>query len=412
MKIVFVQPNVGFKGHTWEALGIGYISSYLKDYYHGKLDIDFYSGFYDSDEEIVKGTKDADIIGFGCTSPQFKHGVELAKQIKNSNNHIVFGGIHPSVLPDLVLKEECIDNVVIGEGEKAMLRLVRDVDYGININKKCYSSFYIEDLDSVSFPSRKTIKNERNINQAYIDNGIRITSILASRGCPFSCSFCCSHKLWGRNTRFRSSNNILDEFEMLTKEWGIEFIKFADDTFTVNKHRVIDFCKLKIERGITVPYGANAHVNTINKEVLQYLVDSGCKELWYGVESGSPRILNEMHKNADIDCIKNVFKLTKDFGIKTRAYFLLGMPSETIEDIEMTKNLCDELSPDIVGFTLLSPYPVNEYFDDSMIDWDWSNFDEYNNDWVKTETLSNLDLKKIQELLTDKYKSNITFRQK
>jgi len=413
MKIVFVQPNVGYKGHTWEALGIGYIVAYLKKNYSGPLDIDFFSGFYDSDEQIINACKNADIVGFGCTSPQFKHGLNLAKQIKNAHNHIVFGGIHATVLPDLILKEECIDNVVTGEGEKAMLRLVEDVTRGEDIRKRRYEAEYVANLDELPFPDRGAIKNERNLMQAYRDEGVRITSVLSSRGCPFRCSFCCSRNVWESQTRFRSTANLLDEIEMLDRDWNVQFLKFSDDTFTVNKARVLDFCKMKIERGIKLPYGANAHINTIDNELLDHLAESGCQELWYGVESGSPRILKEIHKSTNIRRIKEVFKLTKEHGIKTRAYFLLGIPSETIEDINMTEKLCDELQPDIVGFTLLAPFPTNEYYDFKMMaDWDWSTFDEYSNDWVKTKTLSNQELKDIQKRLAEKYRKVAAFRQR
>lgn len=413
MKIVFIHPNVGFKGHTWEALGIGYIIAYLRQYYEGDLDIEFYSGFYDSDEQIIEAGKDAAIIGFGCTSPQYKHGLQLAKQIKTKDNKIVFGGIHPSALPHLLLEGSCIDAVVVGEGERAMLQLVEDVDKGLDIFKRIYHSDYIENLDDFPFPDRKRIKNERNIQQAYQDEGIRITSVLSSRGCPFHCSFCCSHVLWGRKLRFRSSSNILDEVEQLIRDWNIRFLKFSDDTFTINKQRVIDFCKLKIERGIKIPYGANAHVNTIDEDLLKHLAESGCQELWYGVESGSPRILRGMHKNADLNKIKEVFKLTKNYGIKTRAYFLLGIPDETAEDIEKTERLYDELQPDIVGFTLLAPFPINEYFDyETMKDWDWSMFDEYGNDYVHTEALTNKELKDVQKRLVEKYQGVAAFRQR
>jgi len=413
MKIVFVQPNVGFKGHTWEALGIGYLTAYLRKFYRGSLDIDFYSGFYDSDEQIIEAGRDADIIGFSCTSPQYKHGLNLAKQVKTRNNHIVFGGIHPSALPELVLKEADVDAVVIGEGEKAMLKIVTDVAKGVNIHRRRYTADYIRNLDDLPFPNRQTIKNERNISQAFHDEGERITSVLSSRGCPFRCSFCCSHVLWQHKVRFRSPANILDEVEELIRDWDIQFLKFADDTFTINKQQVIEFCQLKIERGIKIPYGANAHVNTIDEEMMRYLAESGCRELWYGVESGSPRILREVHKNTDIDQIKAVFKLTKEYGIKTRAYFLLGVPDETVEDIAMTERLCDELQPDIVGFTLLAPFPINEYFDlTSMADWDWSMFDEYGNDWVSTKTMTNQELKNIQKQLVSKYQKIAAFRQR
>ncbi len=213
--------------------------------------------------------------------------------------------------------------------------------------------------------------------------------------------------------RLRSPENILEEFEELAKDWNIQFVKFADDTFTLNKQRIMHFCEVKIKRGIRTPYGANSHINTIDEDLLRSLATSNCQELWYGVESGSPKILKDIHKTTNIDRIKEIFKLTKKYGIKTRAYFLLGTPNETIEDIKMTEELCDEIEPDIVGFTLLAPYPINEYFDYTIMkDWDWSTFDEYNNNWVHTKTLSNERLKQEQKRLIEKYQNKITFRQK
>ena len=91
MRIVFIHPDVGFNGHTWEATGIGYVVAYLRKHYTGNLDIEFYSGFYDEDEQIVAASRNADIIGFSCTSPQYKHGLYLAKQIKTKSNQVVFG---------------------------------------------------------------------------------------------------------------------------------------------------------------------------------------------------------------------------------------------------------------------------------------------------------------------------------
>lgn len=414
MKIVFIQPNVGFKGgHTWEALGVGYIISYLKKHSSKNLEISFYSAFYDSDEEIIKNSRDAEIVAFSCTSPQYRHGLFLAKQIKNDRNVIVFGGVHPSALPEDVLREPSIDIIVKGEGERSILSIVNEIADNNRIPKKVVCSEYIEDIDSIPFPDRIIIKNERNIHQAYTDNKKRIASVLSSRGCPFRCSFCCSPVVWQRKTRFRSPVNILDEIEELERTLQIQFLKFADDTFTVDKKRILEFCRLKSERGIDIPFGANAHINTINDDLLKALSDSGCQELWYGVESGSPKILNDMHKSTNVLDIKRVFKLTKDFGMKTRAYFLIGMPNETIEDIRMTEQLCDEIEPDIVGFTLLAPYPTNEYYDHfTMKNWDWSTFDEYTNDWVHTTTLSNAQLKTEQKRLVEKYQKKITFKQK
>jgi len=206
---------------------------------------------------------------------------------------------------------------------------------------------------------------------------------------------------------------VMEEIQQLVKDWGIQFLKFSDDTFTHSRKWTIDFCRLKVEMGVDLPYGCNAHVNTVDEEVLKQLVDSNCKELWYGVESGSPDILKDMHKSTSVEKIKRVFRLTKDYGIKTRAYFLLGMPNETIEDIGLTEKLCDDIEPDVVGFSLLSPFPCNEFYDhEIMKDWDWSSFDEYNNNWVHTKTLTNQQLKDEQKRLVEKYQQKITFRQK
>jgi len=411
MKIIFIQPRTGFKGHTWEANGMGYLISNIKKHYPD-IQIEFFSGYFDTDDEILKSCSDADIINFGCTSPQFKHATVLANQIKSKNNLIVIGGIHATALPYQPLKEPNIDVVVQGEGEEAMINIIERFNNHQMIEKD-YRAGIIDNIDNLPFPDRHAIKNERNIQQAYKDNHKRITSILSSRGCPYTCSFCCSHSLWGRKSRLRSPLNVLEEYKYLIDEWKIDFVKFSDDTFTISKQRVKNFCKLKYDEGVTQPFGANAHIKTIDEDVLKSLIQGNCQELWYGIESGSPKVLKHMHKYTDLERIKKTFKMTKDYGIKTRAYFLLGSPVETLEDIKMTEDFCDILQPDEVGFSVLSPFPSNEYFDyDMMKDWDWSNFDEYNNDWISSPYLTNQEIKQQQQRLINKYKRNITYRQK
>jgi radical SAM superfamily enzyme YgiQ (UPF0313 family) len=412
MKVVFIQSKVGFEGgHTWEALGIGYLVSYLKKSFPNQIEFDFFSGFYDSDETIIQGCKDAGVVGFSCTSPQFKHALDLANKIKTKVNKIVFGGVHPTVLSKQVFSSQSVDWVFVGEGERAIVRILSSP---IREQSRFITSWeLIEDLDKLPFPDRNVIKQERNILQAYKDERRRVASIFSSRGCPFKCTFCCSHSLWGRKVRYRSPGNILDEMDQLVRDWNIDFIKFSDDTFTVNRNRLLEFCREKVYRGLRVPFGANANVSTVDKDVLVSLVQAGCEELWFGVESGSPKILREMDKHISIDKAMEVFKLCRQLGVKTRAYFLLGMPSETIEDIKMTEELAEKLDPDIVGFSLLAPFPGNQYYNHELMkDWDWSVFDEYSNPWVHTKTLSNEELKSEQSRLVKKFKERITFRQK
>jgi radical SAM superfamily enzyme YgiQ (UPF0313 family) len=410
MKVSFVQPNVGFKGHTWEALGIGYLISMLKNLFP-EVETDFYSGFYDPDNYILRGCSDSDIVCFSCTSPQYKHAQSLARDLKVSHPTVVtvFGGAHPSALPLDVAADPVVDIVVQGEGELPILDIV---NHGGVHCPKIYSYQQVCNLDQLPMPDRYKILNERNIRQAKADTGKRITSIFSSRGCPFNCAFCASRCIW-KGVRSRSANHVLVEVRDVVHNLEIDFLKFSDDTFTIDKRRVLEFCEKKVTSGLDVPFGANAHINTVDEGVLIGLAGSGCEELWFGIESGSPRLRQDMHKSTSNDHIIDVFKMCKKYDIRTRAYFLLGMPTETIEDIRMTEDLCDQLDPDIVGFTLLSPYPGSAYYNPyTMKDVDWSTFDEYNNDWVRTATLSNEQLKAEQRRLVDKYPDRIAFRHK
>ncbi len=402
MKIAFIQPR---SFHCWEALNFGYMAAYLKQ--NGFNNIEFFSGFYDSDEEIIKGCEDADIVAFSCTSPQLKHALTLAEKVKTEYNHIVFGGVHPTVLPEETLAQASVDAVVVGEGERAILDIVRG-DRGRVIKKP-----FIDDLDSLPFPDRKIIKQERNIMTAYRDNGYRIASVFSSRGCPFDCTFCASKALWSRKGRFRSADNILDEFEAVVKDLSIDFMKFSDDTFTIYKKLVIEFCEKKIRRGSKTPWGCNIRVDSVDDETLGLMVKANCREVWVGVESGSPKILKDMKKNISLDKVRRCFSRAAELGLFRRAYFMLGMPNEDHEDIKMTENIIDEIQADAVGFTILAPYPGSAYFDPvKHKNVDWSTVDEYRNSYTSTKYLTNAELHSEQKRLVNKYKDRIVFRQK
>jgi radical SAM superfamily enzyme YgiQ (UPF0313 family) len=401
MKIVLVQPRTF---HTWEALNIGYLAAYVK--MHAVADLEFYSGFFDTDEAIVSAGSTADIVGFSVTSPQFKHALALARTIKkkNSRTWIVFGGVHPSVLPDEVLATGLVDAVVTGEGEKAFLSIVEG-DRSPKI-----SAPFIENLDELPMPDRFLIKQERNIAQAYQDNGIRIASIFSSRGCPQRCMFCASHCVWTRRVRFRSPENVLEEFEKVVKDLKIDFIKFSDDTFTVRKSLVQKFCEGKIRNKNTTPWGCNIRVE-IDKETLEIMKAANCKEVWIGVESGSPKILEQMKKGITVEQVRRVFEITHEMGFYRRAYMLLGMPEESIEDIKLSESLVQEIKPEAVGFTILAPYPGTSFYDaEQHKNVDWSAVDEYGNDMTRTRSLTNQDLKREQARLVSVFSDRLVYR--
>jgi len=321
VKVTLVRPHFF---SIWESLACGYIASYVKKHYQGDLEIKFYDGYFDSFEDIVKGSVDSDIVGFSCTSPQMLSAIALAQGIKEKNPDVltVFGGHHPSSLPEETLALPQVDTVVVGEGEKAMLDIVEGA------RQRLIHRPYFQNLDELPFPDRKLIRQDRTIGITEKNDGERIASILSGRGCPYHCIFCTGDRdVFGPMVRKRTVNNVLDEIEQVISDWQIDFLKFADAELNTSLEWLNLFCSEKIYRGLDyLDFGCNIHAANMNLKTLEYMGEAGCREIWVGVESGSPRILEEIHKGITMKHVENVFRWAKQCGIRTRAYFLTGFP--------------------------------------------------------------------------------------
>lgn len=410
MKVSFIQP---YYHNTWECLGFAYIISYLKDNYKGNdLEIDFYHANFDNDEKIISGASDSDIIAFSCTSPAFNHGVNLSKSIKKNNKNVrsVFGGWHTTSVNSSALIEG-VDQIVIGEGEEAFLNIVNGDTQKVVWGRKM-------NFEELSFPDRDTIKNYRTVDLCQSMNGLRTVSFQSSRGCPVSCSFCSEKVMTGRFNkkinpiRRRNLDDLCLEIGAVSKKLNIDYFKFVDATFDSSADYVIEFCKKKIEHKIDVKWEALIHATFATEEMLYQMKESGCNQINIGCESGSNKILGDIGKGLKVETIKKVFKWAKEAGLYRRGFFILGMPNETIDDIKMTEDLIDEISPDYVGFTILCPYPGSLIYDGQKYkNIDWSNTDEYSNDFWETEHFKNSDLKFHQSRLKEKYKHIMCERQ-
>jgi len=407
LKLTLIRPR--FKS-VWESLALGYIASYLKKHYQGDLSVGFYDGFFDSDKEILEGSLDSDIVAFSCTSPQMKHALQLAKQIKEQNpkTKTVFGGHHPSSLPAETFAHPQVDMVVAGEGERGMLtalKLMRKALIFVNIP--------LEDLDSIPFPDRKLIRQDRTLALTEKNDGERIGSVLSGRGCPFHCIFCTGDRdVFGARVRKRSVDNVLDEIKQLIDDWQIDFLKFADAELNPMCSWIQYLCLEKIHRKIAVPFGCNLHASLVDKGMLELMKKANCREIWIGVESGSPRIMKEMRKGVTVKQVENVFRWAKAAEIRTRAYFMTGFPSETREDFNMTLALAEKLDADVCGMTVLCPFPGTSLYSEKYKDVDWSQADEYGNSFYRTENFSPEDLKSMQAEFTEKFKDRLCWRQR
>lgn len=414
MKIVFIH---GKYFNSWEAQGVGFIASYIKKN-TTNIEISFYQGSFDSDDEIILGCREADIIGFSCTSPAYKYAVEMSKKIKqiNPDVHIVMGGYHASALPVESLLEGIIDQVVVGEGEAAFLDIING-----NREKIIYGRRMT--FDELPWPDRKLIKNERNIGIAKSETNKSITSFQSHRGCIFRCKYCSdghnkimySQKCNGKYIVSRPVKDVMDEIEYVSKEYSLDLIKFCDATWNIEKEYVKEFCAEKVSRNNAIPFYPNIHANIVDDEMFEMMKRANCYEIGLGVESGSPKILKQIGKGTTLDTIRKAISLAKKYDIKVRGYFILGMPDESEEDIIMTEKFADEIDIEEYGFTILCPYPGSLMYNEN-IDYlkniDWSKTDEYRNSFWRTKYLSNDDLKKWQKYFVDKFSNKITWHNK
>ncbi len=426
MKITLMQPRVGHNpSYIHEPLNLGYIAAYLIE--KGYENVDIHIGAFETNKEIISDASDADIIGFTVTSPMMKHTEELARQIKEANPEavIIFGGSHPSVLPENTLKNESIDVVVRGEGEVTMLEIVQAIDKGLPFDMVDGISYknegniihnpereLIENIDTIPFPARKLMKQEKFLDIGYKKYGDRGAWVFSSRGCPYHCTYCASWRIWTRKWRARSPENIIREIRKLVDKYNVDRINFADDTFTVSRKRVVEFCNLLKRENLQISWGCNVRANNVDKKLFRVMKSAGCADVWIGAESGSPVILKDINKGITLTQIKKAFKWSKEVGLKRRAYLMIGSPKESEKTIIQTEKLVDEIEPDTLEFSILTPYPGCEnykiakkegYVSDDM---DWSKIDLFSSDCalMDTQYLTKEEIRKEHERLSKKYK--------
>lgn len=407
MKVTLIQP---YYFNIWESIGLAYIGAYCKKKYTGKLELDFFQGYFDKDMDIVEDASKSDVVGFSCTSPTFSHGLRLAEQIKckNPKTRIVFGGNHVSALKKLI-QAPVIDQLVIGEGEQAFLEILEGNGDRLIKGRPV-------DFSQLPWPDRDLIKNERTIDLCQQMTGKRIASFQANRVCPFHCSYCAEKAMTGiynrksNPIRSRDVNDLLNEIEFVTQKYKLDAFKFVDATFDTSAEYVISFCKEKIRRNNKLEWECMIHASLASKEMFPWLSKANCRQINVGCESGSSRILKTMKKGVTPEKIINVFDWAKENNIQRRAFFIIGMPEETEEDLRMTEEFAERLMPDVFGVTILCPYPGSDLYDhDSMHSIDWEKTDEYSNDFWRTKHFSNSEMKEWQKRLTEKFRDNLAW---
>jgi radical SAM superfamily enzyme YgiQ (UPF0313 family) len=407
MRVTLIQPRYF---NIWEALGLAYIGAHVKRHFQGALDLRFFQGYFDDDSVIIDGAADSDVVGFSCTSPSFAHALRLARELKRRNPSVrtVAGGFHPSAVPHECLAD-AIDQVVVGEGEDAFLRILNGENASVVFGRP-YEEF------GTIFPDRDLICNRRAVDLCEQQIGRRITSFQSIRVCPFRCTFCAERIVTGTFNRVsnplreRSPEHLVEEISKTARDLDLDYFKFADATWNTSTEKVIAFCEELLRRGVRLPWEANVHASYANLEMLRMMKRAGCHQMNVGCESGSQRILNDMKKGLSVAKIRQTFEWAREVGIERRAYFLLGMPNETREDVQKTEELVEEIHPEVFGITILCPYPGTDHYNPvTMRDYDWESCDEYSNPYWSTPHFTNAELHAVQARLTEKFSEQLAW---
>ncbi|MCC7551394.1 MAG: B12-binding domain-containing radical SAM protein [Methanobacterium sp.] len=295
--------------------------------------------------------------------------MEFAKKLL-PDSLFVIGGPHPTFMPETILKEsDGIDVVVKGEGEETMVNLAENyIDKNIldlgEVQGIVYKDLQrgnikstpprplIKDLDSLPLPARHLVPFE-----SYGVSKEQSGGMITSRGCVFSCGYCSSSLIMGKKFRSRSPENVVDEIEELLYKYKIRDIAFMDDTFMLNKRRAYNIAQEIEDRDLDVSFVASSRVDMVDYNLLQKLKNAGMSTLYYGVESGSQRILNLMKKGITLQQAETAVKSAKKVGLEVLTSFILGYPGENEEDMNKTIDFSIKLNPDYSQYSILTPFP-------------------------------------------------------
>ena len=388
MKITLLNPRLRtWSPNVYVPLGLGYIAASLEQAGHDVEIIDLNTHRIRG-KELQRRVTGVEIIGITGMITEYQTLLGLVDIVKavNTEAKVILGGPLATALPQKLLEASAADFIVLGEGEKTIVDLVSvigsDGDYSgisgiafrdngrINLTELVEP---IADLDTIPFPARHLLDMKRYIKDHFESFGIKIrgfgrirsTNLISSRGCPYNCTFCFKD-MWGHKWRGRSPENIIREMELLYDAYQVNGFFFNDDTFVLDRERVLEFCRQLVEKKLKIVWYCNGRVNLMTREMLAAMYEAGCRGIAYGIESGNQQVLDSMKKNETLDQVREVVAWTKQAGIHVTGYFMIGMLGETRATIRETMAFARELALDFHGFSLTTPIPGTELFDSAI----------------------------------------------
>ena len=357
MNVVLLSPPSPFliDQKSFPPLGILYLAAILKR--HGisvaVADLANQEGRLEEALAVYDG---ADLYGITSTTPQYPQALRILVNLRRHNPKatIIIGGAHPSSLPEQCLADG-FDHVIVGEGEQALLEMCKQ---GAGPDgPSIITSQPIDNIDDIPYPARHLIDIQ---SFAYDIDGGRGTTLITSRGCPFSCAFC-SKDVWQGGPRFHSVPYVIDELRQLIDQDGFRHFLFLDDSLTLRKSRLFELCRQM--EPLDIHWRCYARAGT-TREMLLAMKKAGCVEVGIGVESGSQGILNRVNKGSTVEQNARFVELCREVGMMANVFIMIGLPGETYETVEETRRWMERVRPHKFGFNIFMPYAGTPVYQD------------------------------------------------
>lgn len=285
------------------------------------------------------------------------------------------GGLQPFLYPQETLALPGIDGLVLGEGEYPLAGLLKHFgDIGALRQVSGLYFFHdgelidagvaapIDNLDELPQPAYDLL--EPHLYGSVLTDAQPVAIAVTSRGCPYQCSFC-SRSVTGKRFRAHGADYVVASFELIKKS-GFASVLVYDEVFTIDRQRVRDICAGLQEQGFDLPWMIRATVNSVDEELLAELARAGCEWITFGIESGSARVIKRLNKPVDLDKALSVFAAARRHGLKTLAYFMIGNPEETEEELAATEKYMQRLDPDMVHVAVYTMYPATKLYDEAL----------------------------------------------
>jgi len=387
MKFSFVNPTPSSESMymvptAWPPLGILYCAGVLMNEGIAVSILDQPAKGFSLDQTVSWVRKeDPDILGFSVLLSAAKEAPKIAERVKaeNPNITIVFGNYHATFNAERILKKyPFVDVVARGEGEYTGLELARCLEKEENLNGVQGITFRKADK-IVSTPDRPLIKKvdelpfpDRNLTGAQYTSTIfgvkvntkKFTTLVSSRGCPFRCSFCGIRKFARGMWRPRSVENVIEELEFLQSE-GYEQFLFADDNFTLNAKRVSKLCRRMKKAGMDIEWFCDSRVDHVSYDMFREMVKTGCRCLFFGIESGNQRILDYYKKGITPEQSERAICKARRAGVDIIVgSFIVGAPDETRREIVNTLQFANKLDIDVPDVNILGAHTGIEIWND------------------------------------------------